>query len=534
MHLTLIMRSTAILFILLVVFTTDSAATIEKIEIAQWQPHDIKLQLEMAENQNPFMIGPEYEFVSESGERLVLKGFYNGNKEYIIRFTPHETGTWLGKPIKKSWIKDQLPSYEFSVSKNDAECHGAIVMSTKNPQKLFYEDGTPYNMLAFELDWLFALDYGDRSLKNAGQLLDVIKEHGFNKVIMNVYAFDRNNAIEGVKPQYEYGSLLNIFPFMGTNEEPDYSRLNIRFFQHLDNIISLMNEKNIIAHLMIYVWNKNVNWPKPGSEADEMYFDYIIKRYQAYPNIIWDVSKEALSYGKDDVAYISRKVDRVRELDSYGRLLTVHDQKYCSLHPEKVDIMSTQDWSTDLYNNMLSLKNKFPEKPIFNIEHGCYEHCQYDAFIGNYTDEKVCLRRNYECLFAGVYSTYYWQCSSWNVIIYNPFDDEVAPQPKFVYYKYLRDFMDRHRYEQLMPVEQVSASGFALKHQNTYEYYYYVPEENSAIDIKNLPKTDSLELQWFDTYTGRYSQTEVIPWSDYFREEAHFKESASILIIKGV
>ena len=521
-----------IIFTLLLVTSTNIIAAVEKIEIAKWQTYDISVQINSTENKNPFLYEPEYEFFSASGKRVVIKGFYNGNKEYIIRFTPDETGNWEARPINKNWIKNQLPSYEFSVSEHKSGSHGSIVLSDKNPQKLYYEDGTPYNMLAFELDWLFALDYDEQSLKNADHLLDIVKDHGFNKVIMNVYAFDRNNEVEGVKEDYDYGNKLSIYPFMGTNENPDFSSLNLQFFQHLDNIIALLNKKNIVAHLMIYVWNKNVNWPEPDSEADKMYFDYIIKRYQAYPNIIWDVSKEALSYGKDDVDYITRKVDRARELDSYNRLLTVHDHKYCSLHPDKVDIISTQDWSTDLYNNMLNLNDKYPGKPIFNIEHGCYEHCQYDVFIGNYIDEKVCLSRNYECLFAGVYSTYYWQCSSWDVIIYNPFDNTVKPQPKFSYYKHFREFMDHHDYDQLVPVDQVSASGFALKHQNKYEYYYYVPEENSAIDIKNLPKTDSLELHWFNTYDGKYSQMKSIPWSNYFRKEIYFKESANILIIK--
>ena len=521
-----------LIFILLPVFFSTSFTTVKKIEIAQWQTYDIKVQINTTENENPFTVEPEYEFYAASGKRMVIKGFYNGNQEYIIRFTPDETGQWEARPVHKARIKNKLPVYEFSVAENKSGSHGSIVLSDKNPQKLYYEDGTPYHMLAFELDWLFALDYNEPSLKTAEKFIDIVKDHGFNKVIMNVYAFDRNDKVEGVKAEYDYGNKLNIYPFLGTNENPDFSSLNLQFFQHLDNVIALLNKKNIVGHLMIYVWNKNVTWPEQDSEADKMYFDYIIKRYQAYPNIIWDVSKEALSYGKDDVDYITRKVDRARKLDSYGRLLTVHDHKYCSLHPDKVDIISTQTWSTDLYNRMLNLYEKYPEKPVFNIEHGCYEHCQYDVFIGNFVDKKVCLRRNYECLFAGVYSTYYWQCSSWDVIIYDPFDAEVDPQPKFNYYKHLREFMDRHDFDRLVPVDQVSASGFALKHQDQYEYYYYVPEENSAIDIKNLPKTDSLELQWFNTYDGQYSPTEIIPWSNYFRQKVSFKDSAGILIVK--
>ena len=75
----------------------------------------------------------------------------------------------------------------------------------------------------------------------------------------------------------------------------------MNFFKHLDRTVEALNERNIISHLMIYVWNKNVRWPAAGSEADNLYFDYVVKRYQAFSNIVWDISKEAILYGNVDV-----------------------------------------------------------------------------------------------------------------------------------------------------------------------------------------------------------------------------------------
>jgi hypothetical protein len=292
----------------------------------------------------------------------------------------------------------------------------------------------------------------------------------------------------------------------------------------------LLDEQNIVAHLMIYVWNKQVNWPTPGSVADNRYFEYVIKRYQAYPNVIWDISKEALAYGKDDMDYITERIERLRRLDQHKRLVTVHDYKYCSKYPEKVDIISIQDWSTDLYNNMLRISEKYA-KPVFNIEHGGYEYCQYDVFTGNYTNPEVCLRRNYLCAFAGIYSSYYWQCTSWNVIIHNPFDESIEPKPKFAYYRHFSDFLKQADFAHLTPVQGLSASGFSLFHKKKDQYFYFVPGENSAIDIKNLPEADFLEISWFHPYNGEYSRTETVEWSNYFRLKPAFPGMDSILII---
>jgi len=53
------------------------------------------------------------------------------------------------------------------------------------------------------------------------------------------------------------------------------------------------------------------------SAEDNRYFDYVIKRYQAFPNIIWDVSKEALDYGRCDIPYIMFLLPITRLMWSY-------------------------------------------------------------------------------------------------------------------------------------------------------------------------------------------------------------------------
>ncbi|NJL30154.1 MAG: DUF4038 domain-containing protein, partial [Phycisphaerales bacterium] len=163
---------------------------------------------------------------------------------------------------------------------------------------------------------------------------------------MNVYAYDaRWGERDKIDNKYDF-SKPSYCLFGGTNENPDFSTLNFEFFNHLDRVIAHLNEQGIVAHLMMYVWNKQVNWPAPNSLEDNRYFDYIVKRYQAFPNIIWDVSKEALLYGRNDKEYINSRIDRVRRLDGHERLLTVHDYDYCSSFPNKVDFISIQDWTT--------------------------------------------------------------------------------------------------------------------------------------------------------------------------------------------
>ena len=183
---------------------------------------------------------------------------------------------------------------------------------------------------------------------------------------------------------------------------------------------------------MLYVWNKMVNWPQPESEADNRYFDYIIKRYQAFPNVIWDVSKEALNNKRCTEAYGLERIGRIRRLDAYHRLVSVHDYGFCVRNADAVDFISVQSWSSEIYNFMHNLHTSFPQKPVLNIEHGGYELSPYVVFPGDFIDPEICLRRNYQIQFAGVYSTYYWQGTSWNAIIHNPLEQAENVRNNFV------------------------------------------------------------------------------------------------------
>jgi len=179
---------------------------------------------------------------------------------------------------------------------------GGIVIDPENSMRFRYRNGDRYFPIAFESDWLFALDAENPDdIPVTRRFVDTLAQNGFNQVVMNVFAYDvKWPKDEKLTKEFDYGS-PSVFPFGGDNTKPDHSRLNIEYFKRLDRAIEYLDQKGIAAHLMIYVWNKQVNWPAANSAADNRYFDYVVKRYQAYPNLIWDISKEALGYGHTDV-----------------------------------------------------------------------------------------------------------------------------------------------------------------------------------------------------------------------------------------
>ena len=470
----------------------------------QWQVVELNFEAERASAQ-PFDEEFGAVFTQSDGARLSVPGFYNGGTQWLLRFCPPKTGTWN----YQTW--SSLPGLSgragtVAVAPNQTG-HGPIGISAHARQKFAYADGTPYFTMAFELDWLFALDAENAAgIPRARGLVDDVARHGFNQIVMNVFAYDANwGEKDKIPAQYNFAR-PRVFPFGGDNQTPDHSTLDVEFFQRLDRVIAYLNQKQIAAHLMIYVWNKGVNWPDARSQDDNRYFDYVAKRYQAYPNVIWDISKEALGYGHDDMSYITDRIERLRRLDAHRRLVTVHDYDYCSAFPDKVDFISIQEWTPYLYDRMLEVKAAHPTQPIFNIEHGAYEKTlDYSVFDGAYVDPLTALDRAYQCVFAGTYPTYYWQNAAWYNVNYRPFELPREQQPNFNYYRHLTRLFEEYPFDKLQPLRRpfsppALTDGAGL-------YLFYVPGDRTGLYGTFAQfKGKTMKVRWFDALTGEFTE----------------------------
>lgn len=503
----------AVLGVIIFGISLSSAVAIEEIQYGssklvqfhQWDVIDIRFHAEGLPKQP---VDASFSGVFENaGREIQVHGFYNGGSEYRLRFTPPSKGTWKYQ-TRSSIASLNGKSGDLRVFAPRKGRKGGIRVNPKSKRRFQYANGDEYFPIAFESDWLFALDAENpMGIPVTRKFVDQLADSGFNQIVMNVFAYDVSwKKDDKLTPEFEYGSPKS-FPFGGDNTKPDHSQLNIEYFKRLDRVIDYLDQKDIAAHLMIYVWNKLVNWPEARSAEDNRYFDYVVKRYQAFPNMVWDVSKEALGYGHTDVTYIHDRIKRLRELDNYQRLITVHDYSYNRRFTDRVDFISVQLWGSELYSIMRKVVQDMPGKPILNIEHGGYERGPYVVFEGNYTSPEVCLERSWQCVFAGTYPSHYWQGAAWNVII--PDIEAMKPEerPRFDYYRHMNDFVEKYDIGSLKAGDKKSASGFCL-HDGDNLMIFYVPKENSHIDVRSKDKRGKqFTGKWFNPFNGEYEKT---------------------------
>jgi len=512
----------------------------------KWQVNDITFKGKADRNANPFQVVFGAIYTGPNGQTQKVPGFFNGNNEWVSRFSSSVEGSWAFETYSSKPELSGLRGQVTITPNTRPNQKGAVVVDPENPQAFVYEDGDSHFMLAFELDWLFALDYGNTSdIPKTEQLLNHVKENGFNHVVANIYAYDVAWGVsKDVPDKYFYGK-PDYTAWEGSNEHPDFSRLNLDLFKHWDRILATMQTKGLDAHLMIYVWNKLVNWPEMHAQGDDLYFDYIIHRYQAFSNVIWDVSKEALDYDRADPPYIMERISRIRENDSFNRLITVHDYEFNSRHGELVDFISIQSWRSNLYSLMLQGRSFHGDKPVVNIEHGGYEKGPYRTFVGNYTSPETCLVRTYECVFAGVYGSYYWQNTSWNIVVYDPFESgQGFDSPRFDYYKHLAGFFEKYDYNSFKPsypkittnsrigMDNLATNGYAMSNGKG-TYLMFIPKDSERVNaVLPKPSTGKVKITWFNIFTGEYQEKGGRDWSGWMELISPWQYTDSVLIIE--
>jgi hypothetical protein len=448
--------------------------------------------------ENPFYTRLEGRFTSPKGDIVRIPGFYAGNDIWKIRFSPTEKGIWTYEISSKDLPQAHGQKGTLDFSQID-EPRGGLIISKEHPHHFTFEDGSYHFMNGYECDWLWALDLGTDSLKKTKEMITQIKSHRFNTVIMNLYAHDCAWTPD-YDPQYIYTPPA-LYCWEGTNEKPIHSRMNTNFFDHFDRVVDLLWQEGIMVHLFYKVYNKEVNYPARYSQEDDLYFKYITSRYQAYPNMVWDFSKEAKN--EPDKKYILNRLNYIKSLDAYRRLVTIHDDPGFFAKEENrrsVDFFTAQQHMC-YFHSALNGRLRY-DMPYFNSEFQ-YEHGPKgikDISFGASNTPEESIIRAWEVVLAGAYPAYYYTYTAWNTIDYS-FDP-----PGAEYFGILYDFMTSLEWWKFEPsLELVQPNtGLSLAREDSEIVIFTGIRDRPRKDIFITADWDFTQYNgfWMDIFSG--------------------------------
>jgi hypothetical protein len=467
-------------------------------DVPRWQPHDFSFTVK-TDAANPFMVPFSATAKGPGGVELKVPGFFDGDGTWKVRVAPTVEGAW--SLVTKSEVNElNGKTAEFHCVKNtNPNVHGVLRVDKAHPHHFIFDDGTRFFMQGYEYDWLWALDMDKPGVPTVEQSLDLIARHGFNYVILNSYACDTNWR-KGKSGPDDYGPSL-LYPWEGTNEQHDQSRMNLAYWQHYDRVMSALAERGIEAHMLIKVYNKQVKWPARGSAEEKLFFRWLVARYAAYPNIIWDFSKEA--HNEKDLAYKQGWLKWIRENDAWHHLTTVHDDDTANdsgAYDDLTDFRADQHHGKQQGRNqhdMILWQRERRAWPVANVEsdYECGPGGLQDKTFGGAMTPEQTLRTLWEIAIAGGYTAYYYTYTAWDVV------RPLEVPPGYAMMKHFGDFWRATEYWLLEPSDKIVSVGWCLANPGREYVAFLKTAQPFTLEITGAKSP--LNAEWFNPHTGK-------------------------------
>ncbi len=474
-----------------------TAAAAFAVDVEQFKPHDFSFKAQSTGN--PFDTDLVGQFTGPDNLSLTIPGFYDGDGNYRIRFSAPLPGEWRMRTISSIAALNAKSESIRALPNRNSRVHGVLEIDREHPYHFQFRDGSRFYLMGYEADWLWGADMLDPQRKLMHRLIDQIDARGFNYVLVNVYAHD-TRWCPGKVNEWDFGP-APVYVFGGTNEKPDHTVLNPRFFQIYDGMMEALREKGIIAHIMLKVYNKDVNWPAKGSADEARFFRYVTARYQAYPNIVWDFAKE--SYNEKNDTLQKNLLDLVRSSDAYRHMTVAHDDDAYEWNKEfnaNLDFRVDQqhaDWE-----QMVAFDRTLRARPVVNVEFSYelgVEKLPTHTNV-NQVDWKEMLRRAYLITMAGGYVAYYYNNTAWDIVKPDP------EPPGHARWQILKQLFESVPYWRMDPVPSLAVGGTCIA-EAAANWLCYLEgskprrkENTLVLNLTGLSGPASAE--WVNSWTG--------------------------------
>jgi len=235
-------------------------------------------------------------------------------------------------------------------------------------------------------------------------------------------------------------------------------------------VLNAAYARGLVIHLMLYVGNKNVEWPTRLGVADDIYWHNAMARFAAHPAVIIDVSKEAASYGVG-TQFVLERLKLIHHHNAHKRLVTAHSGlnwsgkcPNCNLTMVSAQTHTGNHTDGSWYTGIRKSTEENPLIPSANIEfmymsgverfcngsagHDCAaassDGCGSDP--SKYEQGHCADLRTMRSVMWGFYmalsSSAWYDCdTAWDFISLPPRDPMLAPQP-YRWMMHLMSFWD--------------------------------------------------------------------------------------------
>lgn len=310
-------------------------------------------------------------------ETVRVKGFYDGNGLYKIRFLPRRTGLW------KWEVSGVVQASGESFCEASGDAHGLVTASGNH---FVYEDGTRY--LPFGTTVYAMMHQTDQVIE---QTFETLQASPFNKI--RTCVFPKHYDLVKGEPA--------CFPFeRNADVNWDVNRPDIAFWHRFEKGLERLEKLGIQTDLILFHPYDCWGFSRMTMEENYIYLDLVLRRLAAMPGLWWSLANEydllperTLEDWYNLEAYLAQN-------DPYGHLLSCHN---CTapydFHRPAVSHVSIQ---TDWMGGAASWQKEYGKPVIY--DEMCYEgNVVYEW--GNLSAFEM-VHRFWEVCSCGAYATH--------------------------------------------------------------------------------------------------------------------------------
>jgi hypothetical protein len=316
--------------IALVLSLIDAVSASEaQISRVVWEPQMFRLT---ARGEHPWWEFPvTIAFTHQTtGQRLVLEPYWDGGREWVVRFVAPRPGVWTWESMSEDvGLNGRAGRFEVrpptdEESERNPNYHGHVKISS-NGRYFEYADGTPMLLLADTL-WSGNTARCGLGEKNDGPFFQYLADRrakGFTAVLIKYL-----NGFDDGPPNPTGERNEGGYAFL----QRDLDRLNATYFQALDRRMDAIWSHGFVAAIPAAWWGKtsknvfDIHWAKRVSA-------YCAVRYGAY-NSLWCLSGE-YQYTFKDCGWTEES------FDDLGRIVQAHNHYG---HPVSIHPSARLDW----------------------------------------------------------------------------------------------------------------------------------------------------------------------------------------------
>ncbi len=286
--------------------------------IYQWRPMELRFKAENHYDKPWSQVHLSADFTGPNGESFHVNGFWDGDKNWAVRFAPTVPGTWsyhVVCDVDDAGLKGKAGVFDVQPATDDNPLysHGGFLRVSPDHHFLTYSDGTPFFWLG-DTWWfcpsnLVPFNHSDHpgipSMYKA--LVNKRKSQGFTIVQM---------AFIG-----SLGAHQSVTAFMGLLNGGQF---DVAYWNKVDAYMQYANQAGIIPAIILD-WHY-LALPTYTLEEWKFLWHYFIARYGAY-GVTWLVCGEYNSPGAN-VAQVLDVGAYIKKCDPYKRAMSVHPWYY--------------------------------------------------------------------------------------------------------------------------------------------------------------------------------------------------------------